>query len=73
MSDEDKEVEYTMESFPTLEEVERKHIFLAMKMANGNKSAAAKMLGITLKTIYNKMDKYTKDNFKNMKEEGEEK
>lgn len=42
------------ELFPTLAEAERQHVEAAMRIANGDKKVAAKMLGICLKTLYNK-------------------
>lgn len=48
----------TIENFQTLKELEREHFFNAIKLANGNKTKAASMLGITVKSVYNKLDKY---------------
>jgi DNA-binding NtrC family response regulator len=41
-----------------LEEVEREHIVAALKECNGNKTAAAKRLGISLRTLYNRLQAY---------------
>jgi two-component system response regulator HydG len=41
-----------------LEEVERIAILKALKMAGGNKSEAARQLGITRKTLHKKLNKY---------------
>jgi len=50
----------------TLEEIEKRHIFRVLKKLHGNKSKAAKTLGISLKTLYNKLTYYEKaDNFYN--------
>jgi DNA-binding NtrC family response regulator len=46
------------ESFMTLEEVERKHIERALFTFGSNKTKAAKALGISLKTLYNKLHAY---------------
>jgi DNA-binding NtrC family response regulator len=43
---------------PTLAEVEKAHILNTLKNVNGNKSQAAQLLGISLKTIYNKLASY---------------
>lgn len=42
----------------TLEELERNHIMATLEHLNGNKTRAAKMLGITVKTLYNKLHSY---------------
>jgi DNA-binding NtrC family response regulator len=44
--------------FQTIAEVERTQITLALKLTGGNKTKAAKLLGVTLKTLYNKLNKY---------------
>jgi DNA-binding NtrC family response regulator len=36
----------------TLAELERRHVIHTMRWANGNKAAAARVLGITIKTLY---------------------
>jgi two-component system response regulator HydG len=41
-----------------LEEVERVAILRALEMAGGNKSEAARQLGITRKTLHKKLKKY---------------
>jgi two-component system response regulator HydG len=46
------------ERFPALAEVERRHILAAMERFRGNKREAAKALGISHKTIYNKLNAY---------------
>ena len=43
-------------SFPTLDEVERRHIQAAMERADGNKALAARLLGISRMTLYRKLD-----------------
>ncbi len=42
----------------TYEEIERQVILETLKKAGNNKTKAAKMLGISLKTIHNKLNKY---------------
>ncbi len=42
----------------SLEEVERRTILRALKASRGNKSAAARRLGITRRTLYKKLEKY---------------
>lgn len=41
-----------------LEEVERRHILRALGFFQGNKTKSAKSLGITIKTLYNKLHRY---------------
>lgn len=45
----------------TMEEIERKAIIDALKSSGGVKSEAAKKLGIGLKTLYRKLDKYEEE------------
>jgi len=42
----------------TLQEVEKEHITRCLDHLNGNKTKAAKALGITVKTLYNKLHSY---------------
>ncbi len=49
--------ERTNETEPTLEEMEKRMINLAIEKNNGNLSAAADQLGITRQTLYNKIKK----------------
>jgi Nif-specific regulatory protein len=42
----------------TLDELERKHICMTLDHLGGNKTKTAKMLGITVKTLYNKLHSY---------------
>ena len=42
----------------SLETVEMEHILRVLEKHNGNKASAANELGISLKTLYNKMNKY---------------
>ncbi len=48
-------------SFPSLEEMEKKHIKGALKYADWNISDASKMLGIARSTFYKKLKKYEID------------
>ncbi|MHC4599669.1 MAG: sigma 54-interacting transcriptional regulator [Planctomycetota bacterium] len=43
------------EGLPPLQEIERRHIEKALRLAGGNKSRAAALLGIHRKTLYSKM------------------
>ena len=43
---------------PTLEEVERRHIFETMNAVNQDKTRAANILGIDLSTLYRKLKRY---------------
>jgi Nif-specific regulatory protein len=42
----------------TLEELERNHIMNTLENLSGNKTKTAKVLGITVKTLYNKLHSY---------------
>jgi DNA-binding NtrC family response regulator len=43
---------------PTLRELEKKLIFAALKRCNDNRTHAAKMIGISLRTLRNKLSEY---------------
>jgi len=45
----------------TLEEAEKQLIFRTLEMENQNKTRAAQILGISLKTLHNKLGKYKQD------------
>lgn len=42
----------------TLSDVERKYILRILEDSQGNKTKAAKVLGVTIKTLYNKLHEY---------------
>jgi DNA-binding NtrC family response regulator len=44
--------------FPTLADIERRHILAAMERSNGNRTHAAKMLDISIRTLRNKLNDY---------------
>jgi len=49
-------------SFPQkLDDIEREHILGSLQYFNGNKSRTSTALGVTLKTLYNKLNKYEKE------------
>jgi DNA-binding NtrC family response regulator len=48
----------TVEGGLSLDEMERRVILQTIELVGGNKSRAAEMLGISLKTLYNKLDRY---------------
>lgn len=48
---------------PTLEELEREHVLAAMHAHHGHKPAAARALGISLRTLYNKLSAYRSQGF----------
>jgi two-component system response regulator HydG len=47
-----------MNDNPTLEDMEREAVIKTLKASNGNKSEAARRLGITRKTLHKKLKKY---------------
>jgi two-component system response regulator HydG len=48
----------TSEAIPSLSLVERKHIILALRHAKGNKTLAARLLGIHRKTLWRKLKEH---------------
>ncbi|MCB9882542.1 MAG: sigma-54-dependent Fis family transcriptional regulator [Planctomycetes bacterium] len=46
------------DSLVTLEEIERRHLLGILERFDGNKKRAAECLGVSLKTIYNKLERY---------------
>ena len=46
---------------PTLEEIERRHIVKVLNIAEGNKTQAARMLGLDRKTLYRRLKRYGLD------------
>jgi DNA-binding NtrC family response regulator len=42
----------------TLEEMEKELILRTIEFANGNKTRAAQVLGVSAKTLYNKLERY---------------
>jgi len=43
----------TTEAWPTLAEVRKRHILATLAVCNGSKTQTAKLLGISIKTVYN--------------------
>jgi transcriptional regulator of acetoin/glycerol metabolism len=43
---------------PTMEEVERRYIQHVLQAAGGNKTLAARVLGLDRKTLYRKLERY---------------
>jgi DNA-binding NtrC family response regulator len=46
------------EELPTLDEVERRYIERVLKASGGNKTQAARVLGLDRRTLYRKLDRY---------------
>ena len=42
----------------SLDQIEKRHIQRALKNANGNKTQAAKALGVDRRTLYRKLERY---------------
>ncbi len=49
------------EYLPTLDELERRYIARVLKVVNGNKTQAAKVLGVDRRTLYRKLERYDED------------
>lgn len=47
-----------IKAIKTLAKVEEEHIMEVLKKCNGNKMKTARALGISTKTLYNKLDSY---------------
>ncbi len=50
-------------SFPTLRDVERDYFLAVLESVGGSKAKAAKILGITVKSVYNKLEAYGAQGF----------
>jgi DNA-binding NtrC family response regulator len=46
------------QTFPTLGDVEKRLIFLALKKTSGNRNEAANLIGINVRTLRNKLKEY---------------
>ncbi|MCA9705810.1 MAG: sigma-54-dependent Fis family transcriptional regulator, partial [Myxococcales bacterium] len=46
------------EDLPTLDELERRYIGRVLQLCAGNKSRAARILGVERRTLYRRLDKY---------------
>lgn len=53
-------VSYYFDRVVTIAELEKLHILKALELAGGNKTHAAEKLGVSLKTLYNKLNEYNK-------------
>jgi DNA-binding NtrC family response regulator len=49
---------FTANNFPTLGELEKRHILAALELCHGNRTHAAKMLDISIRTLRNKLNEY---------------
>ncbi|MGA2656437.1 MAG: helix-turn-helix domain-containing protein, partial [Verrucomicrobiota bacterium] len=45
--------------FPPLHELEKRHIYAALEHCNNNRTQAARVLGISVRTLRNKLNEYT--------------
>ena len=57
------QLEHFSKRFPgmTVDEAEQKLIMATLDSAGGNKTRAAEMLGISLKTLHNKLNRFKED------------
>ena len=55
---EDIDTESIRQDFPSLAEIEQAHILRVLEAMEGNKSLAAKVLGISTSTLYDKLKKF---------------
>ncbi|MGA2864158.1 MAG: sigma-54 dependent transcriptional regulator [Verrucomicrobiota bacterium] len=49
----------TADAFPPLHELEKRHIFAALERCRNNRTQAAKALGISVRTLRNKLNEYS--------------
>ena len=56
-------------SWPTLKEVEKEHFFETLKRVKGSKVQAAKLLGISLPSVYIKLKKFQKQTVNTVNQE----
>ncbi len=49
------------EYLPTLDELERRYIARVLKVVGGNKTQAAKVLGVDRRTLYRKLERYDQE------------
>jgi transcriptional regulator of acetoin/glycerol metabolism len=49
-------------SIPSLDEIERRHITRVLTAAHGNKTLAARILGVDRKTLHRKLSQYARAN-----------
>lgn len=54
--------EIKKEDFPTLDSLEKEYILKAMELCNGNRTHAARILGISVRTLRNKLNEYNGGN-----------
>jgi DNA-binding NtrC family response regulator len=59
-------------AFPTLGEVEKRLIYLALKSTSGNRNEAANLIGINVRTLRNKLKEYEGKNGADDKGEGDD-
>jgi DNA-binding NtrC family response regulator len=52
-----------MRRIPTLAEVERKYILTALRLCSNNRTVTAKALGLSLRGLRMKLQKYEEDGF----------
>ncbi|HEX4342649.1 MAG TPA: helix-turn-helix domain-containing protein, partial [Verrucomicrobiae bacterium] len=45
-------------NFPTLADLEKQHIFAALEHCKGNRTHAAKLLDVSIRTLRNKLHEY---------------
>ena len=57
--------------FPTLAEVEKRHIFNALSHCQGNRTHAARMLDVSIRTLRNKLNEYNGSNGSSPEKEDE--
>ncbi|NMA68526.1 MAG: sigma-54-dependent Fis family transcriptional regulator, partial [Desulfitobacterium sp.] len=49
-----------LENYPTLADLEKRHILATLEKVQGNRNQAAKLLGISVRNLYRKIDEYNR-------------
>lgn len=50
-----------LENYPTLADLEKRHILATLEKVQGNRNQAAKLLGISVRNLYRKIDEYNRN------------
>ena len=57
--------------WPVVYDLEKEYFFMVLKKVDNNRTKAAEVLGITLKSVYNKINRYYKEELKKQNKSNE--